>query len=89
MFAYELCQDVNQGKFCRLQIMEKLIRKLSCTGILKEILHIVKWKHLENSGQFVANFMNILKEFRKYTNRNEVTWVYMRSQSRFFSSCGQ
>ena len=24
-----------------------------------------------------------------YTNLNEVTWVYMRSQSRFFSSRGQ
>jgi hypothetical protein len=60
MFAYELClPGCKPGEILQATNYGK--------GILKEILHLVKWKHLQNSGQFVANFMNILKEFRPYS----------------------
>ncbi len=35
----------------------------------KEISHLVKWKHLQNGAQFVANFMNVLKELQPNLKR--------------------
>ena len=53
--------SVNQGT----NHGQKIYSQIFFLGILRkfQMSHFVKWKHLQNGGHFVANFMNILKEF--------------------------